>query len=201
MNANVRPAGGGSAWGGVAGPTMFLAAWIVGGSIRPGYSPVEDAISQLAAAGTSNRAIMTAGFIGFGAGVPIYAAGLRASVPGPAWVTAVGTGLATLGVAAVPLGVSPTTDTIHTNLAVLGYATLAATPLLAARALRAADHSRAAMVSVATGVVSGLCLAASGLGPANGLLQRVGLTLGHAWLAASAVWILSGGRTATDWPR
>lgn len=201
MKTYVRPAGGGPAWGGIVGPSAFMAAWIVGGSMRPGYSPVDDAISQLAAAGIPNRAVMTAGFIGFGVGVPIYAAALRACVPGPAWITAAGTGLATLGVAAFPLGGSPTTDMVHTGLAVLGYATLVATPLLAAGPLRASGHSRAALASAATGVASGLCLAATGLGPANGLLQRAGLTLGHTWLAASAAWMLLGGRTLSDWSR
>lgn len=183
-----------SAWGGVVGPVAFVAAWLVGGAMRRGYSPLNDAISQLAARGAPTRPVMTAGLVGFGVGIPAYAVALRASVPGPAWTTAVGTGLATLGVAAFPLHASARTDAVHTGLAVLAYATLAATPVLASRPLRDSGHPRAATSSVATGVASGLCLAASTFGPAHGLLQRVGLTLGDAWLAASAAWMLYGGR-------
>jgi hypothetical protein len=183
-----------SAWGGIAGPAAFVSAWVASGAIRRGYSPVDDAISRLAAAGASTRPLMTAGFVGFGVGVPVYAVALRASIPGPAWKTAVATGLATLGVAAIPLDVSSTTDLVHGGLATLGYVTLAATPVMAGRALAASSHGRAAAASVVTGVASGLCLAATALGSAHGLLQRVGLSLGDAWLVASAVWMLSGGR-------
>jgi len=162
--------------------------------MRRGLSPVDGGISQLAAVGAPTRPLMTAGFVGFGVGVPIYAAALRGSVPGSSWKTAVGTGLATLGVAAFPLDPSSTTAVVHRRCPVLAYVTLAATPLLAARPLAAAGHRRAATASVATGVASGLCLGASVLGPAEGLLQRVGLRLGDACLVASAVWMLSGSR-------
>ncbi|MHB8669198.1 MAG: DUF998 domain-containing protein [Acidimicrobiales bacterium] len=189
-----------SAWGGIAGPSAFVSAWLVGGATTRGYSAVDDAISRLAAVGTSSRPLMTAGFLAFGVGVPVYAGALRASVPGPAWKTAVGTGLAILGVAAFPLGVSSTVDLVHGGFATAGYATLAATPLLAARPLAVSGRRRAAAVSVAAGLASGLCLVASALGPAHGLLQRAGLTLGDAWLVGSAAWILSGGRATPAGP-
>jgi hypothetical membrane protein len=185
-----------SAWGGIAGPVAFVSAWVVGGTSRPGYSPVNDAISRLAAVGASTRPLMTAGFVGFGIGVPLYGLALRASVPGPAWTSAVATGLATLGVAAFPLDVSATQDLIHGGFATFGYATLAATPLLAARPLAASGHRRAAMASVVIGLASGVCLAATAFGRSHGLYQRVGLTLGDTWLVASAAWMLIGARTA-----
>lgn len=183
-----------SAWGGIAGPGAFVSAWLIGGTRSRGYSPVDDAISRLAAVGASTRPLMSAGFVGFGVGVPVYASALRRSVPGPAWTTAIATGLATLGVAAVPLDASSTRDLVHGGFATFGYVTLAATPLLAARPLAAAGHRRAAKASVVTGVMSGLCLVATALGPAHGLMQRLGLTLGDAWLVSSAAWMLSGGR-------
>jgi len=155
---------------------------------------VDDTISRLAAVGTPDRGLMTAGFLGFGVGVPIYSLALQASVPGPAWKAALGTGLATLAVAAAPLDASVSTDRLHNAFAALGYATLVATPLLAARQLAAAGHPRAWAASMATGVASGTCLAASLFVSRPGLLQRLGLTVGDAWLAASAGWILSGGR-------
>jgi hypothetical membrane protein len=185
-----------AAWGGIVGPAAFLAAWVVGSATRRGYSPVEDAISQLAAIGSSTRSLMTAGFVGFGAAVPVYATALRKAVPGPAWTTAVATGAASLVLAGLPLDKSATIDTLHNACAGVGYVTLAATPLLAARPLAALGHRRAAQASVAVAVASGLCLVATLPGPAHGLFQRLGVTIGHAWLVATAVWILSGGPDA-----
>jgi hypothetical membrane protein len=190
MSFNLR-----SAWGGIVGPAAFISAWLVGGAEHGGgYSPVDDAISRLAAIGASTRPLMTAGFVGFGVAVPVYAMALKAAVPGPAWKTAVATGLATLGVAAFPLDKSSTIDQVHAAMAALGYLTLAATPLLAARPLAAAGHRRAASLSVVVGVGSGLCLVGTLVGPAHGLLQRIGLTMGDAWLISSAAWILAGRR-------
>jgi hypothetical membrane protein len=180
------------AWGGIAGPASFVSAWLVGGAIMPGYSPLDDAISRLAAVGASTRPLMTAGFVAFGVGVPAYSVALRAAVPGSAWKAALGTGLATLAVAAFPLEASSTIDRVHAAVATLGYLTLAATPLLAARPLATAGYRRAARASVAVGVLAGLCLAGTLVGPAHGLLQRIGLTLGDTWLVASAIWMLSG---------
>lgn len=181
------------AWGGIVGPAAFVSAWLAGGARKRGYSPVDDAISRLAAIGASTRPLMTAGFVTFGVAVPVYALALRAAVPGPAWKLAAGTGVTTLLIAAFPLGHSSTIDSVHATVAVVGYLTLAATPLLAARPLAAGGHRRGARASVMVGVASGLCLAATTVGPVHGLLQRVGITVGDSWLAASALWILAGG--------
>lgn len=174
------------------GPAAFLSAWVVGSATTTGYSAVEDAISQLAAIGASTRPLMTAGFIAFGIGVPLYATALRGALPGPAWMTAFATGAASLALAAVPLKESAAVDALHNACAGFGYVTLAATPLLAARPLAARGHRRAAAASVAVAAASGLCLAGTLAGPAHGLLQRLGLTIGDAWLVATAVWMLSG---------
>jgi hypothetical membrane protein len=178
------------ALGGIIGPAAFVTAWAACGAAKRGYSPVDDAISRLAAVGTATRPFMTAGFVCFGVSVPIYATALRRHLPGSAWLTAVSTGIATLGVAAFPLDVSATIDTVHGVMATIGYATLAATPLLAVRPLTSAGHREAATISLAAGVVAGLSLAATVLGPAHGLFQRMGLTTGDLWLAASAVALL-----------
>jgi hypothetical membrane protein len=180
------------AWGGIAGPVAFVSAWVAGEAIKAHYSPTDDAISRLAAVGASTRPLMTAGFIAFGIGVPAYAAALRVAVPGRAWLAAAATGIATVGVAAFPLDASPTGDTVHAAFAAAAYAALAATPLLAARPLAAGGRRGAARLSVGAGSVSAVLLAATLAGPVHGLLQRAGLTLGHAWLAVAAAWILAG---------
>jgi hypothetical membrane protein len=180
------------AWGGVVGPAGFVAAWAGSGAVTQGYSPVRDAISRLAATGAPTRVPMTAGFVCFGLAVPAYASALRDRVPGRAWVAAATTGVATLGVAAFPLDRSATTDAIHGGFATVGYASLALTPVLAARSLEVSGHRKSAAASAVAGMLCGAALAATVLGPAHGLFQRAGLTIGDLWLAVSALVILQG---------
>lgn len=157
-----------------------------------GYSPVEDAISRLAAIHAPTRWLMTAGFVCFGVAVPVYSVALREALGGRAWAAAMVTGLASLGVAAVPLDISKTTDLVHGGFASIGYASLALTPLLAARPLAARGYRRAAAASRVVGALSAACLAATVFGSASGLFQRAGLTLGDLWLAGSAAAIITG---------
>ncbi len=175
-----------AAIGGVIGPAVFVAAWSILGARTAGYSPTDDAISRLAASGASTQAAMTAGFVVFGTGLPLFGSALRVTLPGPAWALATATGLATLGVAAAPLDTAAG-DALHGVFAALGYATLAAVPLAAAGPLAAQGRRRWARWSVVTGVASAACLAATVLGPRHGLFQRAGLTIADVWVVASAV--------------
>jgi len=129
---------------------------------------------------------MTAGFVAFGVGVSLLAIELRSTLRGPAWTAALATALATLGVAAFPLG-SPTRDAVHGVFASIGYITLAALPLLAARALARDGRNGWARASVAVAAVSAACLAATTLGPLHGLFQRAGLSVADAWIVATAL--------------
>ena len=178
-------------WGGVVGPTGFIAAWATAGALTKGYSPVQESISRLAAVGAPRRPLMTAGFVCFGAAVPAYSVALRESLGGTAWAAATVSGFATLGVGAFPLGRASVIDRIHYGLAALGSSSLALTPILAAQSLSARGYGRAAAASRLLGVLSGACLAAPAISPAGGLFQRIGLTLSEGWLAASAAAILS----------
>lgn len=185
-------AGRALAWGGVVGPTGFIAAWATAGALTKGYSPVQESISRLAAVGAPKRRLMTAGFVCFGVAVPAYGVALRQSLAGPTWAAATVSGVATLGVGAFPLGKASVIDRIHYGLAVLGSSSLALTPILAAQSLSARGNGRAAVASRLLGLLSGACLAAPAISPAEGLFQRIGLTLAEGWLAASATAILSG---------
>ena len=178
--------------GGVVGPVAFVTAWAVLGTRIPGYDPTTDAISRLAADGAPDQAWMTAGFVAFGVGVPLFAIALRDALPGPAWVTAAATGIATLGVAALPLD-GWAGDQAHAVAAGIGYVTLAATPLLAAGPLGDLGHRRATVASRVIGIAALACLAGTTVADRSGLLQRMGLTLGDLWLVAAAVGILRGG--------
>lgn len=179
-----------AAVGGVVGPAAFIGAWVVGSVTKAGYSPVDDAISRLAAVGASTQPLVTAGLLAFGIGVPIYATALRRALGGLAFVTAAATGLATIGIAALPLDRSAAVDTWHGAAAGIAYVTLVATPLLARRPLRDRGHRRLAALSVLVAVVTGTSLALSFTALPTGLFQRIGLTTGDLWIAASATAIL-----------
>lgn len=180
------------AWGGVVGPTGFVAAWATAGALTTGYSPVQEAISRLSAVRAPTRWLMRGGFVCFGVAVPGYSVALRDSLGGRAWLAAAATGLATFGVGAFPLDASPITNRVHRGCAVVAYASLALTPVVAGQTLAARGHGRAAAASRLVGVLSGACLGATAFLPNEGLLQRIGLTLADGWLVASAVAILRG---------
>jgi hypothetical membrane protein len=166
---------------------------VIAGARAKGYSPIEDAISLLAATDASTRWLMTAGFVCFGVAVPAFAFELRRALRGPAWLAALGAGLSTLGVAASPLHVSVTVDRLHGTFATIGYIALALVPFLAARSLWRGHHRRAAVVSWIVSGVSVACLAATPVAEANGLFQRLGLSVVDAWLVANAVALLLTG--------
>lgn len=124
---------------------------------------------------------MSAGFVAFGVGVPLYGLALREALPGSrAWIAAVVTGVATLGVAATPLDVSDTVDSLHGLFASTGYVSLALLPVL----------TRRTPAAVATTAFIAACVALTPFVDANGLLQRAGLTAGDLWIIWSASAIL-----------
>lgn len=178
-----------AAAGGLVGPAAFITAWALLGERAPDYSPAHDAISRLASDGAPTRAAMTAGLVVFGTGLPLSAIAFRAALPGPAWVLATATGVATLGVAAFPLG-SPTRDAVHGAFAGVAYATVAALPWAAAAPLARAGRRHWAILSRTAAVVSGSCLLATIAGPVHGMFQRIGLTVADAWVMAMAADIL-----------
>lgn len=165
-----------------------MTAWIVAGWRAPSYSPVDDAISRLAAGHAPTRVVMTVGFVLFGLGVPLFAVALRAALGGPAWLAAVAAGVSTLAVAAFPLDTG--VDGLHAASAVTGYACLAATPLLAAGPLAANGSTALARASTFTGAISATLLATSLIGPAHGMLQRAGLGATDLWICAASVALL-----------
>ncbi len=174
-------------WFGVIGPSGFVAAWVIAGLRAPHYSPVDDAISLLAATDAPTRWWMTAGFVCFGIAVPLFALALRHLLSGPAWIAAIVSGLSTLGVAAFPLHVSTTVDRLHGTFASIGYVSLALVPFLAARPLVEQGHRAAATVSRVVAVTAAVCLVLTPIAAANGLFQRAGLTVVDLWLVVVAL--------------
>jgi hypothetical membrane protein len=171
---------------GAAGPAAFIATWAALGAGRPGYSPVHDPISRLAAIGAPSRPAMTAGFAAFAVGVGVFVPTLRRRMPA-AGVAAGVTAAASAGIALLPLG-GVGGDGPHAAAAGVAYAALAATPLLGARSLQAAGRTGLARVSTVTAAFVAAALTASVVTPRGvGLAQRLGLTAGDAWIIAVAV--------------
>lgn len=208
MNGRLRRL---AASAGVLGPAAFVAGWLTAGAIRPRYSAVQEQISQLARIGAPHRFLMTGAFICFGVTMPVFAPvlddflGTRKALTSSVSLA----GLATLGVAAVPLSLSGggTEDVVHGTFATLGYIGMALSPLIGAVAFYRRRRIAAAAVSGLTGVVSAAALASTPFVSSNfGLLQRLGLGVVHAWLVVMAILILDAGdrvklenlRPATD---
>ncbi|WP_421119388.1 DUF998 domain-containing protein [Aquihabitans daechungensis] len=183
-----------SALGLVAGPAAFIGGWLVGGARTPDYSPVNDAISRIAAVGASERALMTAAFVTYGASVIVGSTALRTSPLRRCWSIAAVNGAATIAVAALPLEHSSTMDTWHGVAAGIGYVSITVLQLASAKPLRATGHDRAAALALAGGVTSGLCLVATTVTDANGFFQRLGLTVGDVWLVATGIALFRAGR-------
>jgi hypothetical protein len=177
---------------GLAAPVSFVGAWAVCGALRDdGYDPVQDAISQLARIGSPTRAGMTAGFVGFGLLLPVFAQRLPDLLgAGRALRTAMTVaGVATLGVAALPLqreegGVG---DLLHAVAAGTGYLAMAASPALAVRALSAHGRGAAAATAATVSAVSAAALVVSVTSGPTGLWQRVGIGVVDLWFAGWAV--------------
>ncbi|MGN6695820.1 MAG: DUF998 domain-containing protein [Aquihabitans sp.] len=184
-----------AALGLVAGPAVFIGGWVVGGRRMPGYSPVHDAISRIAAVGAPERSLMTTAFVAYGASVIVGATALRTSPLHRVWPLAVVNGAATIAVAALPLEHSSAMDTWHGVAAGTGYVSIAALQLASAGPLRETGHDRAAALAVAGGVVTGAALVATTVSDANGFWQRLGLTVGDVWLVATGVAMFRASRS------
>lgn len=185
-----------SALGLVAGPAAFIGGWVVGGGRTPDYSPVNDAISRIAAVGAPNRDVMTAAFVAYGASVIVGSTALRASPLRRVWTIAAVNGAATIAVAALPLEHSASMDTWHGVAAGVGYVSITVLQLASAGPLRATGHDRAAALAIAGGVTSGICLVATTVSDANGFFQRLGLTVGDVWLISAGIALFRAGRAA-----
>jgi hypothetical membrane protein len=171
---------------GIVGPLAFVGAWVFGSMVADSYSMTDDAISQLAAVSAPTRWLMSAGFVTYGIAMPAFAIFLRQTFSrSAAWATAI-SGIATLGVAALPLGFSANMDVAHGVAAFIGYGGIVLAPLFGAKALWRTSHRWAGNVSVLLAAFSCTALIVSIFSSDNGLFQRIGLTLGDIWFIAVA---------------
>ncbi len=179
--------------GGIVGPATFVSAWAVGAFTNDRQlSVVDDAISQLDHVDSNTRWLMTAGFVTFGIGVGLFAISVRTTLGTSTSALLGATAASTLAVASLPLGVSDTVDRLHGIAAAVGYVTLVAAPLAARVPLRRLGAHRLARAGVVAAVVAAVSLGASLASSADGIFQRVGLTLVDAWIVTVAALVIAG---------
>jgi Protein of unknown function (DUF998) len=204
-----------AAWGGVAGPVLFTAAWLISSLRQAGYSPVEVQLSGLAADDAADPHIMMTGFVVLGACSVAFGAALARRVaprsPGP-WLVMAG------GVAAMAAGVfrrdhmlltgpgftgESWHNQVHDVASAIAYAAMLAAPLVLERHFRNDPHW-----AVLSRPVQGLALASAlslavfishVVEPWDGAVQRAAVTLGLAAEVALAARMLTpraGSRTS-----
>jgi hypothetical protein len=134
---------------------------------------------------------MAAALTTFGLGSITFGCALREPLGDLAAATGVVAGIATLGIAAAPLRPGAP-NRAHFAWAALSYAATIGAPLAASGPLARLGRPGAARASALVGATSAALLGASLVGPRRGLLQRVGLTLVHTWIVATAAATVTG---------
>lgn len=194
-------------WFGLVAVVVYVGGWALGGWMRPGYDPVEQAISELFELGAPwpSRALLLAGLVLSGLAFLWLAPVLHRALPGrgrlgPVLVVLAGVG--TLGVAVAPCtagcpgAATSATDAWHTVAAGGGYAALVLAPLAFGWRVRAATP-RLARWSVLLGGTGLVLFASYALGivdAAPGLQQRVFNTVADAWYVLVVLWLLRSER-------
>jgi hypothetical membrane protein len=189
-----------------AAPVLLIGGWTVAGARQPpGYDPVAQTISALAAVGAGDRWIMTLGLAGVGVCHLLTGLGLRPAAPFGRVVLA-GGGVMTIAVAACPLPGDGGSSTAHGIAAAAAFAALAIWPALAWR--RRVDPIRMLRRSVALSVSAmllglvGWFVAELASGARVGLAERVAAGAQALWplvvvLSAGAGGAESGSSTTT----
>ncbi len=155
-------------------PVLLIGGWSLAEARQPpGYNPIRDTISALAALGATDRWVMTSALAGLGACHVVTATGLRPARRGGRIVLGAG-GAATVLVAAFPQPAHGN-SAAHTVAATVAFVSLGAWPVLAARRRAPVPLMRRLPSALASGVLLGLVVwfAAELHGGQRGLAERV----------------------------
>ena len=193
---------------GVAGPVAFTAAWVTSSLLQTGHSAAEVQISGLAAPDARDPWIMIAGFVvlggcsaGFGSALHQALGGSGRAGAGPRLIQAAGVLTVAAGLLrrdqmllTAPAGES-WHNHAHDAVSALIYAALIVVPLLLARRFRGDRRWRALSLPVAASGLAAAAVLAVFFSPAipswDAVLQRIGITVPLAALAAVAVRLLT----------
>ncbi len=196
-----------AAWGGIAGPLLFTAAWVVSWLRQAGHPVAGVLLSGLAAGDARDPQIMMAAFVVLGAcSIGLGAALDRAAAPGSAgpWL------VMAAGAAAVAAGVfrcdhmllagpgfagESWHNQVHDVASGVAYGAMLAAPLVLGRGFRAdpdwAVLSRPARLLALASAVAVAVFASRAAQPWNGVLQRAAVTLALTAEAAVAARMLT----------
>lgn len=189
-----------AAFGGIAGPLVFTAAWVVSSARQPGHQVADVQLSGLAAQDATDPQIMIAGFVVLGVCSIGFGAALRSALgrrlAGPWLVIAAGVAAVAAGVfrrdhmllTGPGFGGESWHNQVHDVVSGLAYAAMLAAPLALARRFRGdprwAAISRPVQVLALISAAALALFASRAVEPWNGLVQRTAVTLA---LAAESV--------------
>ena len=196
-----------AAWGGVAGPLLFTAAWVVSSLRQTGHPAAEVQLSGLAALDARDPQIMIVGFVVLGACSAGFGAALRTVATrrqaGP-WLVVAG------GAAAVAAGVfrrdhmlltgpgfagESWHNQVHDVASAVAYAAMLTAPLVLARQFRAdprwAVIARPVQVLALASAAAMAVFVSRAAEPSDGAVQRTAVTLALAAGVLAAVRMLT----------
>jgi hypothetical membrane protein len=189
------------ALGGLIGPLVFVVAFTVAGLLRPGYSPIDQTVSDLGIGGNDwivNGAVVLVGLSLVGFAIAFYRAvkpwsGARITIAAVALLAAVGVGFAAAGIV-------PETNRLHYAGALLFFVSAPVGLLIAGLALRRRPvwggwARLTLLMSLVTVILIALTFytfsfykTSSGpemIGQFGGLMERIVFVEVLAWYAAS----------------
>jgi hypothetical membrane protein len=180
-----------------ASPVLLIGGWTLAESRQPpGFDPLRDAISDLAAIGATDRAIMTTAFIGTGLAYLVTAFGLtEVSLTGRLLI-GVG-GLATIAVALVPLPENGG-SAAHTAAATTAFLALAVWPFFGSKGGAGTAGVLRPPLCVVAGVILLALVAWFGItlraGGPLGLAERIAAGAQAIWPFIVALGVRTGAR-------
>jgi hypothetical protein len=201
-------------WIALAGQAIFIVSWIVAGALEPGYSHLDQAVSELGASDASHAWIVNAGLVVYGlsfVALGVALLGVLRSRLALALFVLAGVTIVVAGLVPLDCGLSDNrcehmfragelswhTD-VHLWASLVSQLLLAATPFAVARALWPAPVAQLAVAAGTFGLVIGVgsfFLYDVGDSP-EGLIQRFGFLTVHVWVLIVAVGILHSTRRA-----
>jgi hypothetical membrane protein len=202
------------AWGGIIGPILFVAAFTIAGALRPGYSPISQAISALGTGPDGWQEDIPAIILGLlllAFTVSFFLA-MRTVLPTTSRI--IGTILlAIFSLVWITVGVftaAPSTRTVHTIVSVIGEIAAITALFVIGVGLRAAPAWRAwSIYTIVTAVVALVTLlltfitsqrSISASLRIGGLLERLLVVEILAWLVAFGVKLARGEAPASPSP-
>jgi hypothetical protein len=195
-------------WFALAGQVAFVASWVVGGALEPGYSHADRGVSELGARTAEHPLIANAGLVVFGLTFAALGIALLAVLPtrvAAALFVAAGAAVIASGLIRLDCGLSdPHCEALwragklswhesgHLWAGLVSRVLLALTPFAIARALWpgpvASLAAWAGFTGIGIGVVTFFLYGDDSAG--DGLLQRFEFLVLHVWVLIVAVGIL-----------